>query len=144
MATIFVVTCLLLLKGNNSKRVYKHWLIDTLENAIYFNSIIFAVLTWYCLNPGTQVNQNAITCTSIAVIFILFITVVIFHTLRYTKLYNCPCVRKLFVKLSSKLYGQEETDNDTPKEPDGPQPERAVKTTVTHTVIELQETLLKS
>ena len=48
------------------------------------------------------------------------------------------------MKLSSKLYGQEETDNDTPKEPDGPQPERAVKTTVTHTVIELQETLLKS
>ncbi len=89
-------------------------------------------------------NQSAITYTSIAVTFILFVTVIVFHTLRYTRIYNYSYVHKLFMKLSSKLCGREETENDMPEQPDGLQPEREVKTPVTHTVIKLQEPLLKS
>ena len=89
-------------------------------------------------------NQSAIAYTFITITFILLVIVVVYHTLRYTRLYNFPFVHKLFMKLSSKLNGKEETENDVPEELDGHQPERTVETTVTRTIIELQEPLLKT
>ena len=147
MATIIIITCLLLLKGVTSKRVYKYWLVDAMDNAVYINLIGLAMLTWYCLNPGIQVNQSAIAYTSITITFILFLIVVTFHVLRYTRLYNCTFIHKVFMKLSSMQSDREvnlKSDNNTdaPEELDGYQLERAVDPTVTCTVIELQEPLL--
>ena len=145
IATIIVITSLLLLKSNTSKRVYKNWLVDAMENAIYFTLILLAIFTWYCLKPTAKVCQCAITYTSITITFILFLLVVVFHALRYTRLYNSLFVHKIFMKLSSKLSGKEETENETPEEVDRYQPEKAVHqdgATVTHTVMELQEPLL--
>ena len=151
MATIVIVSCLLLFKGVAAKRVYNNWIVDIMETAIYFNLIILAVLTMYCLKPGTQVNQSAITSTSITITFILFLIVVVFHALRYTRLYNCPFIHKLFIKLSSKLSNtevkqeKELNNNNMPEELDGYQLERAVDdevATVTCTVVELNKPLL--
>ena len=147
IATIVVVSCLLLLKSITAKRIYKNWLVDVMETAICFNLIILAVLTMYCLKPGARISQSAITYTSVAITFILFLMVVIFHALRYTRLYNYPFVQKLFMKLSSKLSDREvkqetENNNDMPEELDGYQLERAVDPALTHTVMELQEPLL--
>ena len=38
--------------------IYKNWLVDALENVIYLNLIVLAILTCYCLNP---VKQSTIT-----------------------------------------------------------------------------------
>jgi hypothetical protein len=46
MATIFVVGGLLLLKGMIAKRIYKNWLLDVMETAIYFNLVAFSIFTW--------------------------------------------------------------------------------------------------
>ena len=146
IATIGIITCLLLLKGSTSMRVYKNWLIDIMENAIFFNLILLAMLTWYCLNSQAEVNQSAITYTSITITFILLLMVIVFHALRYTRLHKCPSVvHKIFVKVSSKLSGREEMENDIPIEVEGYQPEKADRKdggTVTYTVVELQESLL--
>ena len=147
LATVIVVSYLLLLKSVSAKRVYKNWLVDIMETAICFNLIILAVLTMYCLKPGAQISQSAITYISVAITFILFLMVVIFHALRYTRLYNYPFVQKLFMKLSSKLSDREvkqetENNNNMPEELDGYQLERAVDPVVTHTVMELQKPLL--
>ena len=144
MATIITATCLLFLKSIISKRIYKNWLVDALENVIFLNLIVLAMLTWYCLNPGAQVKQSAVTYTSISITFILFLLVITFHALRYTRLHNCPFIHSLFTKVSSKLSDKQETENNTamPEELDGYQLERAVDPTVTRTV--LQEPLLVS
>ena len=146
MATIFTVTCLLFLKSITSKRIYKNWLVDALENVINLNLIVLAMLTWYCLNQGAQVKQSAVTYTSISITFILFLIVVTFHALRYTRLHNYPFIHSLFMKISSKLSDKQETENNTamPEELDGYQLERAVDPTVTCTVVELQKPLLVS
>ena len=94
--------------------------------------------------PRSTSESGATTYTSITVTFILFIIVVVLHALRYTRLYNCSYVHKLFVKLSHKLNGQGEAENDTiPEEPDRHKPERTIQAIVTHSVVELQECLLK-
>ena len=98
IATIIII---LLLKSNASKRVYKNWLVDAMENAVYFNLILLAIFTWYCLKPTAKVYQCAITYTSITITFILFLIVVVFHALCYTRFYNSPFVHKIFMKLST-------------------------------------------
>ena len=103
MVIIITVTCLLFLKSIISKRIYKNWLVDALENLIFLNLIVLAMLTWYCLNPGAQVKQSVVTYTSVSITFILFLLVVTFHALRYTRLHNCPFIHSLFTKISSKL-----------------------------------------
>ena len=50
MAVIFIVGGLILLKGVTTKRVYKNWLLDVMETAIYFNLVVFSALTWYNLD----------------------------------------------------------------------------------------------
>ena len=143
MAIVITVTCLLFLKSIISKRIYKNWLVDALENVIFLNLIVLAMLTWYCLNPGAQMKQSAVTYTSVSITFILFLLIVTFHALRYT---NCPFIHSLFTKVSSKLSDKQEIENNAamPEELDGYQLERAVDPTVTRTVLEIQEPLLVS
>ena len=146
MATIITVTCLLFFKSIISKRIYKNWFVDALENVIFLNLIVLAMLTWYRLNPGAQVKQSAVTYTSVSITFILFLLVVTFHALRYTRLHNCPYafIHSLFTKISSKLSDKQKIENNTAmhEELGGYQLEGAVDPTVTCTILEIQEPLL--
>jgi hypothetical protein len=92
LATIFIVGGLILLKGVTAKRVYKNWPIDVMETAIYFNLVAFSALTWYNLDFGG--NQVAVAYTSVMIIFILLLGVIVFHVLRYTRLYKCFFVKR--------------------------------------------------
>ena len=60
MAVIFIVGGLILLKGVTAERVYKNWLLDVIEAAIYFNLVAFSALTWYFGG-----NQVAVAYTSV-------------------------------------------------------------------------------
>ena len=95
MATIFVVGGLILWKGIIAKRIYKNWPLDVMETAIYFNLFAFSVLTWYNLDFGG--SQAAVAYISVTVIFILLLGVIVFHVLRYTKLYKCSIIEKAFL-----------------------------------------------
>ena len=101
MAVIFIVGGLILLKGVTAKRVYKNWPLDVMETAIYFNLVAFSALTWYNLDIGG--NQVAAAYTSVMIIFILLFGNIVFHVLRYTRLYKLSFVEKAFKWTSSKL-----------------------------------------
>ena len=125
MAIIFLVGGLILLKGVIAKRVYKNWPLDVMETAIYFNLVAFSALTWYSLDFGG--NQVAVAYTSIMIIFILLLGVIVFHALRYTRLYKCSFVEKALKWISSKLVEEkqkEQSPDDAPEELDGYQLER--------------------
>ena len=110
-STSFVVGCLILAKGVTTKRVYKNWIIDVMETSIYFNLAAFAVCTWYTLESDG--NQVAVAYTSVMITFIPFLAVVAFHILRYTRLYSCPLVQKMFELTSCKL-SKKKVKNETP------------------------------
>ena len=143
LVTIFIVGGLILLKGVTAKRVYKNWPIDVMETAIYFNLVAFSALTWYNLDFGG--NQIAVAYTSVMIIFILSLGVIVFHVLRYTKIYKCSFVKKAFEWTSSKLLEKKPKErplNDAPEELDG---YRLVRTaagdqelpTITYSVVEI-------
>ena len=101
MAVIFIVGGLILLKGVTAERVYKNWLLDVMEAAIYFNLVAFSALTWYNLDFGG--NQVAVAYTSVMIIFILLLGVIVFHVLCYTRLYKWSFIEKSF-KWTSVAY----------------------------------------
>ena len=84
MSVILIVGGLILLKGVTAKRVYKNWPLDVMETTIYFNLVAFSALTWYNMDFGG--NQVAVAYTSVAIIIILFLVVVAYHVLFYTRL----------------------------------------------------------
>ena len=145
MAVIFIVGGLILLKAVTAKRVYKNWPLDVMETAIYFNLVAFSALTWYKLDFGG--NQAAVAYTSVMIIFILLLGVIVFHVLRYTRLYECSFVEKTFNWTSSKLLEKkqiEQAPNNAPEELNGYQLERTAaddqqQPTVTFSVIELTQ-----
>ena len=145
MAVIFVIGGLILLKGVTAKRVYKNWPLDVMETAIYFNLVAFSALTWYNLDFGG--NQVVVAYMSVMIIFILLLGVIVFHVLRYTRLYKLSFVEKAFKWTSSKLLEKkpkEQPPNDAPEELDGYQLARSTAgdqelPTVTYSVVEINQ-----
>ena len=145
MAVIFIVGGLILLKGVTAKRVYKNWPLDVMETAIYFNLVAFSAFTWY--NLDFRGNQVAVAYTTVMIIFILLLGVVVFHVLRYTRLYKLSFVEKAFKWASSKLLEKkpkEQPPNDAPEELDGYRLERSAVgdqelPTITYSVIEINQ-----
>ena len=146
MSTTVVIGCLLLLKGVITNRIYKNWPLDILETAIYFNLLAFSALTWYNVSSQASENQIAVAYTSVMIIFILLLGVIIFHVLRYTRLYKCSFVEKAFKWMSSNLLEKRKqpaaAPNDNPEELDGYQLERPDDQelpAVTYSVIEIRQ-----
>ena len=145
MSVILIVGGLILLKGVIAKKVYKNWLLDVMEVAIYFNLVAFSALTWYNLDFGG--NQVAVAYTSVMNTFILLLVVIVFHILRYTRLYKCTFVEKSFKWTFSKLIERkprQEPPNNAPEELDGYQLERSAASdqelpTITYSVIDISQ-----
>ena len=144
MSVILIVGGLTLLKGVIAKRVYKNWLLNVMEAAIYFNLVAFSALIWYNLDFGG--NQVAVAYTSVMIIFILLLVVIIFHIFHYTRLYECSFVEKAFKWISKLLekHSKQEPPNNAPEELDGYQLERSAAgdqelPTVTYSVIEVSQ-----
>ena len=145
LAVIFIVGGLILLKGVTAKRVYRNWPLDVMETAIYFNLVAFSSLTWYNLDFGG--NQVTVAYTSVMIIFTLLLGIIVFHVLRYTRLYKCSFVEKAFKWTSSKLLEKkpkERPPNNAPEELDGYQLERSAAgdqelPTITYSVVEINQ-----
>ena len=141
MSTILVVGSLILLKGVTARRLYKNCLLDIMETAIYFNLVTFSALTWYNFDfPGG--NQIAVVYISVMVTFVLLLIVIVFHVLRYTRLYKHSFVEKAFKWMSLEKKPKQEVPNDAPEELDGYQlerPEDQELPIVTHSTIEIHK-----
>ena len=146
LAIICIVGVVILLKGVTAKRVYKNWPLDIMETAIYLNLVAFSALTWYSLDFGGK--QVAVVYTSVMIIFILLLGVIIYHVLRYTRLYKCSIVEKAFKWTSSKILENklnEQPPNDSLEDLDGyrlvrsPSGEQNLSIIITHTSIEISQ-----
>ena len=87
LSTVAIMCCLLLYKTALIIRVYKNWLLNSMEVFVYFNIAIFALITSYTVaNPPSQ-NKEILHITfaylSVGSTLILFVTVMAYHTYRY-------------------------------------------------------------
>ena len=144
MSTIIVIGALLLLKGIVATRVYKNWLLDVIETAIYFNLLAFSALTLYNVSSQASGNQIAVAYTSVMIIFILLLGVIVFHVFRYTRLYKISFVEKTFKWMSSKLLEKpkQQAPGDAPEVLDGYQLERLDDQelpAVTYSIVEIRQ-----
>ena len=62
-----------------------------MEMTVYFNVIIFAVITWYTFDAGK--NQSAIAHISVVITFTLLLAVITFHVFHYTGLFKIPMAK---------------------------------------------------
>ena len=141
VSTIFVVGCLVLMKGVVAKRIYKNVLLDVMETAIYFNLVIFATFSWYSLDFGG--NQVAVAYISVMIIFALLLVVIVFHVLRFTSLNKLSFRQKFFQWITTKLTKekptQEEVVENEPDEIDGVLQRRARPPYVSYSIVEMSQ-----
>ena len=121
LSAVIIIGALLLPKGVIATRIYKNWLLDVIETAIYFNLLAFSALTWYNVSSRPLGNQVAVVCTSVMIIFILLLGVITFHVFRYTRLYKYAFVEKAFKWFSSKLLEKpkQQAPDNAPEELEG-------------------------
>ena len=89
LMTNILVGGLIFLKGIMGMRVYKGWLVDTVETLIYLNLLVFAALSLYHFNSDA-IKQTAISYTSTTITFILLAGVVLIHGIVLVKKFFKP------------------------------------------------------
>ena len=108
ISIIVILSCVILLKMFIATKIFKKWLIDSLESFFYFNIIIFASFTAYNLSTGG--NQDGIAYTSVVLSIVVTIFILLYHVYAYTwffkKLRNSKFVVNFKNRLTSSLNPQ--------------------------------------
>ena len=86
ISIIFILICIILLKMFIATRIFKRWLIDSLESFFYFNIVFFASFTAYNLSTGG--NQDGIAYTSVVLSIVVTIFILFYHFYAYTSLFS--------------------------------------------------------
>ena len=111
VSIIFILSCIILLKMFIATKIFKKWLIDSLESFFYFNVIFLASFTAYNLSTGN--NQDGIAYTSVVLSIVVTMLIVIYHVVKYT-----PVFRKIsksqFVEKLKKFKAAEPVQSTNP------------------------------
>ena len=87
LSTVFIMCCLLTYKTVLKSRVFKNRMLNIMESLVYFNTAIFASVTWYTFddsgNRHKEIFQIVTTYISVGSILTLFLIVIMFHVYRY-------------------------------------------------------------
>ena len=86
-AILFMVCCIVLLKGIITSKLHKNQLMNILETFFYFNILFFAIFTWYSLN-NKQVHQEAITNTSVIATTLVSLLIILCHVYTDTRVFS--------------------------------------------------------
>ena len=89
LLSITFTVLLLFMHGILSGRVYKTWYLNIIEYFFFLNLGVLASATFYTTITGR--GQTAVAYTSVSIAFVLFIIIVVFHTLtkfKYSQLCN--------------------------------------------------------
>ena len=88
MSIIFIIVCILCLKGLTRGRVFKNWPIDLLEIFFYFNILLLAIFTWYLIRPSNLTGSPlAALNASVIMALIVLIFIILYHICSYTPLF---------------------------------------------------------
>lgn len=116
LCTVITICCLLLFKAVLRSRVYRNKFVNVIESAIFFNIVIFALITLYTFNiQGYKKRsdllrfQVATAYLSVGAVLILLLVMVSIHAYRYgsKRIYSC-FGRQDPSKLVHMMYNQEE------------------------------------
>ena len=88
----------ILKKGIDSNRVYRHWPVDVLEMACYFNIISLTFVRMFFVETKESKSYFIATYISVAVTFVLLMMVLLFHLLTET-----PCIKKVWTIVKLKM-----------------------------------------
>ena len=86
-AIIFMVCCIVLLKGLTRSKLHKKLLTDLLETFFYFNILFFAIFSWYSLG-SKHTHQQTITNTSVIATIIVSLLIILCHVYANTRLFS--------------------------------------------------------
>ena len=145
LSTVAITCCLLLYQTAMIIRVYKNWLLNSMEVFVYFNIAIFALITSYTVaSPPSQDKETLhviFTYLSVGATLIIFTTVIAYHTYRYgcSSLYTSGQISKFGRKTrhQSQLDHGSLSVNDILDAIDNPRARSGDATVPTRTVIAL-------
>ena len=87
LTTVAIMCCLLLYKTVLIIRVYKNWLLNSMEAFVYFNIAIYALITSYTIaNPPSkskEILHDTFAYLSVGATLLLFLMVIAYHMYRY-------------------------------------------------------------
>ena len=101
ISIIFVLICIILLKMLIATKIFKKWLIDSLESFFYFNVVFFASFTAYNLSAGG--DQNGIAYTSVVLSIVVTLFILLYHSFTYTSLFSCILNSKLVANIKKRF-----------------------------------------
>ena len=130
LVTASVTAGLLFIKG----KVYEHNYNDFLESSFIFNLCVLSIATAYLKGKSPQ-SQYAVSSASIAISFMTFVGILLFHI--YLQLKSTSVWRDCFLRilcLLRKCIPTKDRDNVVPNDSD--------LAAVTSTIVELREPLL--
>ena len=86
---IFIIVCILCLKGLTRGQVFKNWPIDLLETFFYFDILLLAIFTWYLIRPSNALTGSPLAALNASVIMalIVLIFIILYHIYSYTSLF---------------------------------------------------------
>jgi hypothetical protein len=82
-------------------KIFKRWLIDSLESFFYFNIVFFASFTAYNLSTGG--DQDGIAYTSVVLSIVVTVFILFYHFYAYTSLFSCIRKSKLVTNFKKRF-----------------------------------------
>ena len=111
ISIIFILICIILLKMFIATKIFKRWLIDSLESFFYFNIVFFASFTAYNLSTGG--NQDGIAYTSVVLSIVVTIFILLYHFYAYTPLFSCIRNSKLVTNFKNASKSKPKFNEDS-------------------------------
>ena len=123
LSTIVVVSSLLAYKTVFMIKVYRNWLLNSMESFVHFNIITFTLFTWYTfddsqnrsISGNKEILQQCVAYISVGTILVLLLLIIGFHVYRYgsSKLYSIGKDSKIGRKAFQKLNVMSDKDSST-------------------------------
>ena len=107
VSIVFILSCIILLKMVIATKIFKKWLIDSLESFFYFNIIFLASFTSYNLSTGN--NQDGIAYTSVVLSITVTLFIILFHAWKYTALFPRARTRSFIANFKTKMKPRAES-----------------------------------
>jgi hypothetical protein len=101
ISVVFILICIILLKMFIATKIFKRWLIDSLESFFYFNIVFFASFTAYNLSTGG--DQDGIAYTSVVLSIVATIFILFYHFYAYTSLFSCIRKSKIVTNFKKRF-----------------------------------------
>ena len=115
VSIIVVLSCVILLKMFIATKIFKNWLIDSLESFFYFNIIILASFTAYNLSTGN--NQDGVAYTSVILSMVVTLFILLYHVYMYTPLFRRLSNSKFVMNIENRLTVKSEPQSSENRRP---------------------------